>query len=179
MKAVLLASVATLLYLAFVTVAFRAAAPRRRALAMLRLFVGSLPPFVVIYLLLPADLGILPPFLTEPIWLVDVGFALFVYAAGFFGGSLQLYNLAERGFSLRILMDIVEAPAGGMTVQDVRREYSRGHGIAWMFEKRLADMQAGDLIAIERGVVVPRPRGLKMARFAGRVRDFLHLENKV
>ena len=177
MKAVLFASCGTLLYLGAVTLLFRFAVPRRRAVAMLKLFIATVPVFAVAYLATPADLGVLPPFLTEPNWLVDLGFALFVYAAGFCGGSLQLYNLAERGFSLRILMDVVEAPPTGLTLEDVRRDYSRGNGIRWMFQKRIDDMLAGQLIAITDGDVVCLERGRRMARLAAGVRDFLHLEN--
>jgi hypothetical protein len=167
------------LYLAAVTVLFRVCRPQRRAVAMLKLFVASLPAFVAAYMLLPADLWLLPPFLVEPLWPVDLAFGLFVYLAGFFGGSLQLYNLAERGFSLRILMDIVEAPTGVMTHEDVRRGYSRGRGIRWMFEKRIADMQSGNMVQIRNGRIMAQARGGRLATVAARVREFLHLENDV
>jgi len=176
-KAVLFASCATALYLCAVTLLFRLMPPRRRAAAMLTLFIATTPIFALAYVATPADLGLLPPFLTEPNWLVDLGFGLFVYAAGFFGGSLQLYNLAERGFSLRMMMDVVEAPATGLTLDDVRREYSHGHGIPWMFQKRIDDMLSGQLIAISDGDVVCLERGRRIARLAGWVRDFLRLEH--
>lgn len=179
MKAVLLAGLGTLLYLSAVTVYFRVATPQKRAFAMLKLFLATLPLYATGYTLLPADLWFLPPFTVEPLWLVDLAFGLFVYAAGFFGGSLQLYNLAERGFSLRILMDIVEAPTGGMTLADVRHEYSRGRGIRWMFEKRIDDMESGRAIALHDGQVLALPRGRRVAGVAVWVRDFFRLSNDV
>jgi hypothetical protein len=179
MKAVLLAGFGTLLYLAAVTVYFRLAQPQKRAVAMLTLFLATIPLYLILYSILPADLWFLPTFAVEPLWPVDLAFGLFVYLAGFFGGSLQLYNLAERGFSLRILMDIAEAPTGTMTLDDVRREYSRGRGIRWMFEKRIADMQSGEAIALRDGQVVALPRGRRAARMAAWVRNFFRLTNDV
>lgn len=179
MKAVILAGLGTLLYLAAVTVYFRVAQPQRRAMSMVKLFLLTLPLFALVYLLVPADLWILPAILVEPNWPVDLAFGLFVYLAGFGGGSLQLYNLAERGFSLRILMDIVEAPTGTMALEDVRRAYSRGRGIRWMFDKRIADMQSGNMVELHDGNIVAQPRGDRLAVLAAGVREFLHLKNDV
>jgi hypothetical protein len=177
MKSVLLAGCATIVYLMLVTVLFRLTMPRSRALAMLKLFVATVPVLGLIHVLTPADLWLLPAWLIHPTGWVDLGFMVFLYSAAFFGGSLQLYNLAERGFSLTMMTDIVESGERGMSLADVRKGYSRGHGIAWMFQKRIDDMQAGNLVKIEAGDVVVQERGERIARLAGWVRDFMHLEN--
>ena len=36
-------------------------------------------------------------------------FCLGLWFAGFFGGNLQLYNLTERGMSLRMLIDVAQS----------------------------------------------------------------------
>jgi hypothetical protein len=178
-KAIILAGCGALAYLALATVLFRVTVPRSRATAMLGLFAATVPLLIAAHILTTPDLGVLPPALTNPSAPVDFAFTLFLYLTAFLGGSLQLYNLAERGFSLTIMMDVVRAGERGMTLDDVRRGYSRGHGIGWMFEKRIRDMQAGDAIALEGDDVVLRPRGARVAALAGAVRDFLHLNDRV
>jgi hypothetical protein len=100
---------------------------------------------------LQPDLGFLPSEMVMPIAWVDIAFAVFLYGVGFFGGLLQLYNLADRGFSLRIPIDILEAPSQGMRLDDVLQGYSWGRGIGWMYAKRLEDMQTAGLAEVEGG----------------------------
>ena len=173
----LLAGCATLVYLGLMTLLFRLTLPKSRALALLQLFAATLPVLALAHLLTPANLWVLPPMLVNPNAWVDVGFTVFLYGAAFFGGSLQLYNLAERGFSLTLMMDVARSGDQGMSLEDVRRCYSQGHGISWMFQKRIDDMQAGNLVTIEGGDVVVQERGARIARIAGWVRDFMHLDN--
>src|SRR5262245_62163786 len=114
MKGALLAVGMAIVYFLAVTAALRVSTTTHRARLMTLVFVTSLPLFVAIHLGTPTDLGILPLNLLEPRWVVDLGFGMMMYCAAFFGGVLQLYNLADRGLSLRILIDISESPTGGL-----------------------------------------------------------------
>lgn len=164
MKAILLAFTAGVLLFALVTWRLRRAPAGRGAATLLAVFLAMLPILIVVHLLTPEDLGILPPALQIRPAVLDLGFALFLYAAGFFGGILQLYNLAERGFSLRILIDILHAANGAMTLDQVMTGYSDGHGIAWMYDKRVDGMLATGLIAGSKDRLVLTERGRRIAR---------------
>src|ERR1051325_1099036 len=139
MKALLLAALATLVYLGLVTAIFRGHGVRQRAALMVRLWRVTAPVVVVAYLVTPSDLGFLPAdWADQPGW-AGVLFLVLAYAAAVFGGVLQLYNLAERGFSLRILIDVDESPRGAMTAAEIMHEYGGGRGFGWMYQKRLDD----------------------------------------
>src|SRR5262249_52460846 len=110
--------------------------------------------------------------LVIPIAWIDVAFAVFLYSVGFFGGILQLYNLADRGFSLRILIDILEAPSQVMSLDDVMQGYSAGRGIAWMYDKRLEDMQSAGLVKVDGDSLVLTPKGQHVARLFTWLQEF-------
>jgi len=175
-KALLLVALFSLTYFVLITAAFRWLTVGQRAATMLRLWVLSLLLLVLAYMVTPQDLWILRTDLTDaPI--VGLIFAALVYAAAFFGGVLQLYNLAERGFSLRILIDIAESSTGSMTFEDILYNYSRGRGLAWMYQKRLDGLSEQGLIEITGGCARNTARGARTAAIAERVRTFLRLES--
>jgi hypothetical protein len=164
MKAILLAALAGLLLFICVSACLRSGITQRRARLMLIAFLSVLPVLLAVHLLTPPDLGFLGTKLVMPIAWVDIGFAVFLYGAGFFGGILQLYNLADRGFSLRILIDILESPLQVMSLEDIMKGYSAGRGIAWMYAKRLEDMQSAGLAKVEGESLVLTPKGQRVAK---------------
>jgi hypothetical protein len=175
-KAVALATAGTILYFLAVTMAFRLCPPDTlRARLMLRLFLLTAAAGVVVHLLTPADLGFLPAGWVEPGQLLDLAFFLFLYSAAFFGGTLQLYNLADRGFSLRIVIDMVESKSGYMSVGDVLTSYSAGQGIPWMYQKRLDDLVRINFLTIGQGQVVSTAAGRRVAQRFQFLRRFLRL----
>jgi hypothetical protein len=172
MKAIFVATLAELLLLACVSGGLRSGITEQRAKLMLAAFISVLPALVALHLLTPPDLGFLAPKLVMPIAWFDLAFALFLYGVGFFGGVLQLYNLADRGFSLRIMIDILEARSQAMTLDQVMTGYSAGRGIAWMYAKRLADMQSAGLAKRDGECLVLTPKGRRVATLFTRLQEF-------
>jgi hypothetical protein len=172
MKAILLAALAELLLFACVSACLRSGITKQRARLMLIAFLSVLPVLLAAHLLTPPDLGFLSPELMMPIAWVDITFAVFLYSVGFFGGILQLYNLADRGFSLRILIDILEAPPQAMRLDDVMQGYSGGRGIAWMYAKRLEDLQSAGLAKVEGKCLVLTPKGQRIAKLFTWLQEF-------
>jgi hypothetical protein len=170
MKAILLALIAGLSVLAISTLIFRLT--RTSAKTMLMVFVAVTPVLIAAVLLTPADLGVLPDRLSSPSMLVDLGFALFLYSAGFFGGLLQLYNLADRGFSLRILIDALELQSEYTNLDQVMPGYSAGKGISWMYDKRIAGMTSTGLARIEGNSIILTEKGWRAARVFAWLRGF-------
>jgi hypothetical protein len=142
---------------------------------MLGLFALTVPLYLAAYALTPADLGILSAGLVEPRAWLECAFGLFVHGALFLGGWLQLYNLADRGFSLRLLIDIAEAQAP-LSREEVEARYGGGRGIAWMIGKRLDDMLESGVVARSDGALRLTPRGARAGRVLGGLRRFLGLE---
>jgi hypothetical protein len=175
MKAILLAALAESLLFVVVSASLRSGVTERRAKLMLIAFLCVLPALLALHLLTPPDLGFLGAGMVMPVAWIDITFAVFLYAVGFFGGILQLYNLADRGFSLRILIDFLEAPAQVMSTGDVMKGYSAGRGIAWMYAKRLEHMQSAGLAKIEGDCLVLTPKGQRMAKLLAWLQEFAHV----
>jgi hypothetical protein len=142
---------------------------------MVRFFLATLPAGALAYYFSPRDLWFIPTRWLEPNELVDFGFWLLLYVAAFFGGILQIYNLADRGFSLRIAIDIDQSPAGVMTADDLLNSYSQGKGIVWMYQKRIDDLIRLKLIEITGEIVEATPRGRSVAARFAWLRRFLQV----
>lgn len=168
MKGFLLAVIATGLYFVAMTIALRYPGLRGRAAILLRLYLVSLPLYVAVWLMTPADLGVLPGNLVESFWPADLAFGLLSYGAAFAGGLLQLYNLADRGFSLRILNDLDEAGPAGLTEAEIAQQYSAGRGVRWMYEKRIEGMLSQDLVEGQETLVLTE-RGRRTASIMTRL----------
>ena len=176
MKAIVLAAAMCAMYFAAMTVAFLFTRPETlRARLMLLLFSCTLPLGAAIHYLTPYDLGVLPSIWCEADTMLDLAFFLFIYTAAFFGFILQLYNLADRGFSLRIVIDIDHAPDRHMTVDQIMNSYSAGQGISWMYQKRIDDLARLDLIRIEAGIAETTPSGRRVASRFAWLRRFLRV----
>ena len=178
MKAILFASGAGALLFALGSWRLRRLSDRSGALALLKSFLTVLSLLTVVYLLVPADMWFLPIVLQLRPAALDFAFAIFLYAAGFFGGILQLYNLAERGFSLRILIDVASAPNETMALDEVMQGYASGRGIAWMYKKRLADMAATGIVAMNDDRIALTSRGRRIADFFSRLQRIARAEEQ-
>lgn len=178
MKALLLALGCSLLYALLITLIFRTITVRERAAVMFRFFLATVPVYLALYALTPADLGILSPTLVEPRYVPAGLFGLFVHGALFFGGWLQLYNLADRGFSLRILIDIDESPERTSTRAEVQARYGAGRGMDWMLDKRVQGIVETGMATLAGGRLRLTPKGARAARIFGALRAFLQLEGR-
>lgn len=176
MKALILATGMALVFLMATTALFQCWTVKRRAAAMTGLYLLSLPPFVAAFFLIPPNLGFLPDLFVENSLSVDLAFGLLLWTAAFFGGILQLYNLADRGFSLRIVMDIDNSETGSMSADQIFASYSAGKGIGWMYQKRLDDLVTHRLARIENGWIGNRRKGRRMALVFRRLRCFLRMD---
>src|SRR6516165_6157728 len=146
MKAICLASAMTVVLLIVVTFCFRLSPSAHRARQMLFAYLFCLAALVALWFATADDLGLLGrSLLTQPAWL-DFAATLFFFSAGFFGGALQLYNLCDRGFSLRILVDMLEAPTDTVDINYLTGNYSNGRGLVWMYHKRIDDIVAARFI---------------------------------
>jgi hypothetical protein len=174
MKAVVVSVTMTIGLLVAVTVTSRVR--RTSARQMMTVFFCCLIISVLVWLQTPSDLGFLPESsLINPTGL-DLLLMLFFFTAAFFGGVLQLYNLADRGFSLRILIDIEEAGISGVDAEWAMTNYSNGQGLTWMYRKRIDGLLKANLVRPEKGMLVLTSKGRRAADALSAARCFLHLE---
>lgn len=165
----------TVVLFALATLALRYQQSPHRARQLTLCYLACLVALALLWRQTPDDLGFLAPgLLAEPRWL-DFAAMLFYFSAAFFGGILQLYNLADRGFSLRILIDLMEAPESP-DVDRLMAGYSRGRGISWMYRKRIDDLLAGGFIRKENRSLVLTPKGAALAMLFARLRRFFRLQ---
>jgi hypothetical protein len=101
---------------------------------------------------------------------------LFFFSAAFFGGVLQIYNLADRGLSLRILIDFAEADSRFIDIDWLIANYGGGKGLAWMYEKRIAGMLETNLVERKAEMIELTSKGARAAAVLFAVRRFLRLE---
>jgi hypothetical protein len=176
MKAICLASAMTVVLLVLVTFCFRLYPTAHRARQMLFVYFFCLAVLAALWFATPDDLGLLGrSLLTEPAWL-DFAATLFFFSAGFFGGALQLYNLCDRGFSLRILVDMLEAPTGAVDVDYLITNYSSGRGLVWMYRKRIDDIVAARFIDRTNKQIILTAKGETFADLFINARRVLGLE---
>jgi hypothetical protein len=176
MKAVILATAMTIVLLVLVTLALRHHPTPRRARKMMLIYVLCLIGAATVWFATSGDLGFLAQsLLIEPPWL-DLSLMLFFFSAAFFGGVLQLYNLADRGLSLRILIDFAEADSRIIDTDWLIANYGGGKGLAWMYGKRIAGMLETGLVERKAGMIALTPKGTRTAAVLFAVRRFLRLE---
>jgi hypothetical protein len=174
MKAIVLATGATGLTVILAVLVFRTARIERRAFALLLIYIAVLCGVVGVSLSTPEDLWFLPAeFIAKPQWLDLLAMSSF-YSAAFFGGILQLYNLADRGLSLRILIDVVERGKHGATMPELFEGYSAGRGMTWMYDKRLDGMIKSGLAVVDEKDLQLTRRGERTAAIYSWLRHRLH-----
>jgi len=129
------------------------------------------------YAAAPADLGVLAPWLVEPRYVAAGAFGLFVHAALFFGGWWQVYNLADRGCALHIVLAICESPERALSAPEIEARYGAGRGLHWMPDKRIDDILDHGLATLRGGRLHATPKGARVARLFGLLRAVLRLDD--
>jgi hypothetical protein len=176
MKAVILATAMTIVLLVVITMTLRFHQTAQRARQMTLIYFGCVILSVLTWFTTSVDLGFLArSLLIEPGWL-DFSLMLFFLTAAFFGGVLQLYNLADRGFSLRILIDIEETDSHPIDADWLIANYGGGKGLIWMYGKRIEGLLATKLVDRKAEVIELTSKGERAADAFLAVRRFLRLE---
>ena len=176
MKSIILATAMTIVLLAVVTIALRLHQTTQRAKRMTLIYFGCVILLALTLFATSADLSFLSPsLLIEPEWL-DFSLMLFFFTAAFFGGVLQLYNLADRGFSLRILIDVEQTDSHAIDAEWLVANYGGGKGLTWMYGKRIEGLLETKLVDRKAEMLELTSKGVRVADVFLAVRRFLRLE---
>ena len=166
----------TIVLLAVVTIALRFYQTGQRAKQMTLIYFGCVILLVLAWFSTSVDLGFLvPSLLIEPGWL-DFSLMLFFFTAAFFGGALQLYNLADRGFSLRILIDVEQTNSHAVDADWLVANYGGGKGLTWMYGKRIEGLLETKLVDRKAETIELTSKGERAATVLLAVHRFLRLE---
>jgi len=176
MKAIILATATTIVLLVVVTIAFRFHQTAQRARQMTLIYLGCIILSALTWFATSVDLGFLPgSLLIQPNWL-DFSLMLFFFTAAFFGGALQLYNLADRGFSLHILIDVEGTDSHAVDADWLVANYGGGKGLTWMYGKRIEGLLETKLVDRKAETIELTSKGERTADLLLAVRRFLRLE---
>jgi hypothetical protein len=177
MKGICLASAMTVVLLLLVTLTFRFDPRQHRARQVTVLYVACTVALVGLWLGTPDDFGFLHRSLLIRPGGFDLALALFFFFVAYFGGVLQLYNLADRGFSLRILIDALEDKSGSIDTDRLLTGYGGGQGLSWMYDKRMHGLLEGNFVRRTDTSIALTTRGARIADLFIRVRQFLKLDS--
>jgi len=109
--------------------------------------------------------------ITSPLGLVDLvnGLCLnFLLLLGY----TYFFFLVERGFSLRLMIEIYRSPRGKLTIPELQEIYPYDY----VLDKRLGQMEKMGYATIEEGVLCGTAKGAKLAAANKLVRKVLRLE---
>ena len=124
-------------------VVFQVAAPRRAFASMLACFSPTVPLYLLLYWLSPADLGFLSPPLTGTDWRLGLANGLMVHVLVFLTAGL-FYSHADRSITVRLLIVLAQAPRQRLTLAELQRRC----GVEVLMQDRLDIMvQNGFLVA--------------------------------
>ncbi len=136
---------------------------QRRFRTLCTVFAVGAVGFTVSYLQMsPAVFG-LPPNRTEP-WTEFLN-GFYLYSFWFFGVFVQLYSLADRGFSLTMLTDLLSEGSVIRTRQEIKAGYASGKGTAYVKHKRMAQIIHGGFIRREQDGYRDTRLGRRVGRF--------------
>jgi hypothetical protein len=161
MKGILLATAASAAIFAGMTATFRLY--RVDALAALMVYFCGALAFFVLFSIVPNDLGFLPLDLVADSPWSDFLTGFFALSASFFGGWLQLFNITDRGYSLRMLVDMLHTPDRSLTAEEIVNTYGDGRGLRWMYDTRISGILQTGLVTESDGTLALTSRGHRAA----------------
>ena len=122
LKGILLALAAFVMFLPLHVLVFHVVRPRARFRAMITLHGILTVSLLAAYVSTPADVGVLPATRATGGAVIGSINAVLVHWFLFMGYSM-FYFLVDRGFSLRILIEIQQAPRGAMSQVELSAVY--------------------------------------------------------
>ena len=100
-------------------VVFHVAAPRKAFSSMVASFAPTVPIYLLLYSVAPADLGLLPPGFVGADWRLGLGNGLLVHVLLFLTAGL-FYSHADRSITIRLLIELARAPQQRLTLAEMQ-----------------------------------------------------------
>jgi hypothetical protein len=170
LKGLVLAGIGFAVFLVAQVLVLRWRQPQKRFFAMVRLihWVGAL--VVCLYAATSRDLGFLPEQGTGAGWVLDLMNGLLVL--GFlFVGYAMFYFLVDRGFSVRILIEIETSPERRLRQSQIAERYP----METVLNRRLTEMVEIGRVSLREGRYVNTVKGACSAAGFALVKKFMQL----
>lgn len=133
---------------------FHLAAPRKAFASMLAAFAPTVPLYLVLYVMTPADLGFLPPAFVGADWRLGLVNGLALQVLLFLTAGL-FYSHADRSITVRLLIELARAPQQRLTLAQMQTVC----GVEVLMADRLEIMLANRFLRIQGDRFVLTPKG--------------------
>lgn len=154
LKGLLLSGLLVTAWLVVQGVVFHAAAPRKAFSSMMMCFAPTVPLYVVLYVLTPANLGVLSPQFVGADWRLGLANGLVVHVLLFLTAGL-FYSHAERSITVRLLIELSRAPQQRLTLAEMQAVC----GVEVLIQDRLDIMVRNGFLAAGSDHFTLTPKG--------------------
>jgi hypothetical protein len=133
---------------------FHLVAPRKAFASMLAAFAPTVPLYLVLYVMTPADLGFLPPAFVGADWRLGLVNGLALQVLLFLTAGL-FYSHADRSITVRLLIELARAPHQRLTLAQMQAVC----GVEVLMADRLEIMLANRFLRVQGDRFVLTPKG--------------------
>jgi hypothetical protein len=135
-------------------VVFHLVAPRKAFASMLASFAPTLPLYLLLYVMSPADLGFLPSAFIGADWRLGLVNGLVLQVLLFLTAGL-FYSHADRSITVRLLIELARAPQQRLTLAEMQAVC----GVEVLMADRLEIMLANRFLIAQGDRFVLTPKG--------------------
>jgi hypothetical protein len=135
-------------------VVFHLVAPRKAFASMLASFAPTLPLYLLLYVMTPADLGFLPSAFVGADWRLGLVNGLVLQVLLFLTAGL-FYSHADRSITVRLLIELARAPQQRLTLAQMQAVC----GVEVLMADRLEIMLANRILIAQGDRFVLTPKG--------------------
>ena len=135
-------------------VVFHLVAPRKAFASMLAAFAPTLPLYLLLYVMTPADLGFLPSAFVGADWRLGLVNGLVLQVLLFLTAGL-FYSHADRSITVRLLIELARAPQQRLTLAQMQAVC----GVEVLMADRLEIMLANRFLIVQGDRFVLTPKG--------------------
>jgi hypothetical protein len=135
-------------------VVFHLVAPRKAFASMLASFAPTLPLYLLLYVMTPADLGFLPSGFVGADWRLGLVTGLALQGLLFLTAGL-FYSHADRSITVRLLIELARAPQQRLTLAQMQAVC----GVEVLMADRLEIMLANRFLIAQGDRFVLTPKG--------------------
>lgn len=154
LKGLLLSAVLITAWIVVQGVVFHVAAPRKAFSSMVMCFGPTVPLYLILYYVTPADLGFLSGEFAEADWRLGLGNGLVVHVLLFLTAALFYYH-ADRSITVRLLIELARAPEQRLTLAEMQAMC----GVEVLMQDRLDIMVLNGFLAARGDRFVLTPKG--------------------
>lgn len=154
LKGLLLCGLLITTWLVVQAAVFHLVAPRKAFASMLASFAPTVPLYLLLYLMTPADLGFLPPAFVGADWRLGLVNGLALQVLLFLTAGL-FYSHADRSITVRLLIELARAPQQRLTLAQMQAVC----GVEVLMADRLEIMLANRFLIAEGDRFVLTPKG--------------------